>query len=278
MRVPAEIIACRRFLSCDLRRLQVHRSRLSDHDHGRRLHFFRNIAEVSERSVHPLLIRHIGAREHAHRRFRIHSCLYEAFRDLTGFAVSHHENQRPLKPRQSSERFRCFSSPMSRHHGKRRSRPSVRHRDPEVLRCGNAGADAGNHLIGDAGLLKSQRLFAASAKDRRITPLEAHDPETSSRAVNQEFVDLFLLLLVGILALAHADQLTAGGRFLKQGPVQKIVINDDLRAAHSLKPPHCNQPRLAPRADDPHFSVHNTPRLYHYSCLNLQRRSVILRT
>ena len=77
-------------------------------------------------------------------------------------------------------------------------------------------------------------------------------------------MNLFLLLLMGILALSNADQLAASVRLLKQSMVQKIVINNDLRASHSLKPLHCDQTGLAPCSDDPHFSVHN----YHSSYIS----------
>ena len=151
-----------------------------------------------------------------------------------------------------------------------------------MLGRGNAGADAGDHFIGKFGLLKSQRLFAASAKDSRIAPLETHDPEALARAVDQELMNLFLLLLVGILALSNADQLAAGGRFLQQRTVQKIVINNDLRASHSLKPLHCDQTGLAPRADDPHFSVHCVPllliSLFVYELTAMRRYSSYMRS
>ena len=133
-----------------------------------------------------------------------------------------------------------------------------------MLGRGNAGADAGDHFIGKFGLLKSQRLFAASSENGRIAPLKAHDPESLARTVDQELMNLFLLLLMGILALSNADQLAASVRLLKQSMVQKIVINNDLRASHSLKPLHCDQTGLAPCSDDPHFSVHN----YHSSYIS----------
>ena len=133
---------------------QVHGGCLADHDYGRRLHFLCYIFEVRECSIHPLFIRHVGAREHARRRLRIHPGFHETFRDLPGFAVSHQENQCPLDPCQSIERFRCFAVSVSRHYSKRRSKPSMCYRDPEVLGRGNAGADAGNHLIGNAGFLQ----------------------------------------------------------------------------------------------------------------------------
>ena len=151
-----------------------------------------------------------------------------------------------------------------------------------MLGRGNAGADAGNHLIGKSGLLQRQRFFAASSENGRIAPLEAHDPETLARAVDQENVDIFLLLFVRVLALAHTDQLASGGRLLKQGMVQKIVINHDLRPAHGLEPLHCDQPGLASRADDPHFSVHCVPllltSLFVYELAAVRRHSSYMRS
>ena len=132
----------------------------------------------------------------------------------------------------------------------------MRDRDPEMLEGRNAGADARNHLIGYARFFQRQRLFSAPAKDRRIAPLEPHDLQSPAREVDQERLDLLLLLFVRILPLSHTDQFTPLGCFPEQCAVQKIVIYHDLRPSQDLQAFHGDQPGLASRAGDPHFSRH----------------------
>ena len=237
----------------------MHGGCLSDQQDRRRLCLRRCLPELSQDAVHSLFIRHIDMGKNAHGRLRVHSRAHQSICDLAGLAVTHKKYERPLKPGQDLIGFRCPAGSVSCHNSERGGKSSMCDRYTHVLGSRDTRAHAGDHLIGNAGRLKSQRFLAAPAKYRGISPLEPDDLLPAPRPVDQELVNLLLLPFVEIFPLSGADQLAASLCLFKDRMVQKIVIHHDLRPAQGLKPPHCDQPGFAPRADDPHFSDHIIP-------------------
>ena len=128
-----------------------------------------------------------------------------------------------------------------------------------MLEGRNAGTHARDQLIWNAGLFQGKRLFPASAEDGRISALEPHYLQPSSRAVDQQRMDLLLLHFVRILALSHAYQLASLGCFIQKRVVQKIVVHNGLSPAQSLESAHCDQSGLTSCAGYPYFSTHTIP-------------------
>ena len=130
-------------------------------------------------------------------------------------------------------------------------------------RDGNGGGNAGDLLVGDAGFLQSQDLFAAPPENKGVAALQTADQLSFPGFFNDFRVDFLLGRGMSAAALAHVYPLRTGRTGAEQLRVDQIVIDQHVAAAELFQPPQGDQIRFpAARANKIYFSglvIHFAP-------------------
>lgn len=122
-------------------------------------------------------------------------------------------------------------------------------------RGGQGRGDARYDMALDASLAAGRKLLAATAKQERITALQAHDGQAFQRQGDQQLIDVILRQGVARLALGHVDAAGAGRREIQDFGRDQPVMHDNVGGLQNLEGLDGQQIRIArPRAHQMHHA------------------------
>lgn len=133
----------------------------------------------------------------------------------------------------------------------------MRHGDARIGGNADRRGHARQNLKGNPALQQEQCLFAAAPKDEGVAPLEPNDRLSLRRLVGEEHIDVLLAHRVLAGLFSNVDELGIRRRIGKNALVGEMIIDDDLRAFHTLHRAHGQKARIpGTRADKKNCSIH----------------------
>ena len=105
---------------------------------------------------------------------------------------------------------------------------AVGQRNARVARHARRRCDARHHLERHARSGQGLQLVAATAKDKRVAPLQAHHPLAHLAQAHQQRVDVLLAHRVVIAPLARVNAFSMGRHKIQNGVGDELVIHNHL--------------------------------------------------
>ena len=118
------------------------------------------------------------------------------------------------------------------------------------------GADPGDHLKPDTGVIKRGRLFIKTGKDHGVPPFQPHDPLARCRAasdrIDHQPIHISLCGGWAIGGLTDINEFSLAAAKLQNLRADKPVMKDDIRLMQQIARPHHQQRWISGTRPDNH--------------------------